>query len=546
MDYKALSELLFPDVKDTLQDYEIRYPWRDLPKEAMVTRLAPSPTGFIHLGNLYQALANERLAHQSQGRFILRIEDTDEKRKVEGAIELLVSTLAYFGINFDEGILCNPQGDYAPYQQSERRDLYGAAAKFLVANDCAYPCFCSEEELALSHQRQADEKADFGYYGIYAKCRDLTIDQVKDKLSQHIPFTIRLKAKGDPNGTFTIHDGIRGDLTMPQNTNDTVLLKSNGLPTYHFAHAVDDHFMRVTHVIRGEEWLSTLPVHVQLFEYLQFPLPVYCHTTLLLKQDGEIRRKLSKRKDPELSLEYYKSLGYHPLAVKEYLMRVLNSNYEAWRDENPKADLTGFSFTTAKMGSSGALFDLSKLNDVSKDILADLSVEALCDFFLDWVKDYDQDNLTIYNDKAYLKRIFMVGRYDNNPRKDLIYGKQITEKIAFYFDTLFAIKEGLPPAIDNASAKELITAYLETMDISDDKETWFNKVRALCEVHNYALKAKLIQKEPGKYRGHIGEVTAVFRLALAGTLNAPDLWELQQAMGEQRVVERLQKLYNAL
>ena len=357
MDYTKLSEILFPNISKAPKDYEEIYPPRNLPQGAKVTRLGPSPTGFIHLGNLYGAFVDERLAHQSGGTFYLRIEDTDDKRQVEGAIEAIIESLNYFGLEFDEGITLDGElGQYGPYKQSERAEIYQCYAKWLVSKGLAYPCFCAEDEIQQMRNKQESAKETPGYYGKWANCRELDFDAVEKKLNNNMPFVIRLKSYGDPKKNFQIIDGIRGELSMPENFQDVIILKQNGIPTYHFAHVIDDHLMRTTHVVRGEEWLSSLPIHVALFKAMDWELPVYCHTTVLMKADGDTRRKLSKRNDPELSLNYYRSLGYHPEAVREYLMTIINSNYEEWRLENPDSPIDEFEFTTEKMSSSGTLF----------------------------------------------------------------------------------------------------------------------------------------------------------------------------------------------
>ncbi len=371
MDYTLLAELLFPHIAKTPEDYEALYPKRQLPAGAKVTRLGPSPTGFIHLGNLYGAFADERLAHQSGGTFFLRIEDTDEKREVEGAVEAIISSLAYFGVNFDEGVTVDGEaGIYGPYYQRQRGAVYQCFAKQLVKKGLAYPCFCTEEEISEIRNRQEKAGENPGYYGSFARCRNLELAEIRGNLAEGKPFVLRFRSEGDPSRSFQIDDGIRGTLSMPENVQDVVLLKQNGIPTYHFAHVVDDHLMRTTHVVRGEEWLSSLPIHVALFSALEWGLPIYCHTTVLMKMEGENKRKLSKRKDPELSLNYYRSLGYHPRAVREYLLTILNSNYEEWRLANPDSPMEEFPFTTEKMSNSGTLFDLDKLNDVSKEVLS--------------------------------------------------------------------------------------------------------------------------------------------------------------------------------
>ena len=396
MDYQRLAEILFPDVDKTPEYYEEVFPKRELPEGAKVTRLGPSPTGFIHLGNLFGAFADERLAHQSSGIFYLRIEDTDDKRFVDGAVDVIINSLRFFDIRFDEGASAEGEtGSYGSYTQSKRGPIYRCFAKKLISEGKAYPCFLTEEEIASIRAEQEAIKANPGIYGKWAKSRNLTIEEIEEKLSAGLPYVIRLKSDGDMSlpedqiKRFRVEDAIRGTLDMPVNDQDTVLLKANGIPTYHFAHVVDDHLMRTTHVVRGAEWLPSLPIHVELFEKLGWELPVYCHTAQLMKigEDGN-KRKLSKRKDPELSLDYYRKLGYHPAAVREYLMTILNSNFEEWRIANPDADMNEFNFTTEKMSNSGALFDLNKLNDVSKDVLLKVTASDLADFLQNWSEEF--------------------------------------------------------------------------------------------------------------------------------------------------------------
>ena len=392
MDLKALAERLLPGDYPALSYYEELYPPRDLEKGAEVTRLAPSPTGFIHLGNLFVAIANERIAHQSGGVLYLRIEDTDEKRRVEGAVEAVKNALRYFDIRFDEGAeIEGAENKYGPYYQRQRADIYRAFVKDLIVRGRAYPCFCTEEELSALRERQVAEKKITGYYGEYAKCRTLSEEEIYRNLDEGKPYVIRLKSMGDPEHKLSFHDEIKGDITVTENDQDVVILKSDGIPTYHFAHAIDDHFMRTTLVIRGEEWLASLPIHLELFDVLGFRRPRYGHNCSLMKQDGETRRKLSKRKDPELSLEFYRQEGYFARAVKVYMLTLLNSNFEEWYRKNPDAPLESFRFSASKMSKSGTLFDLDKLNDISADELARLSEEEMLCFLKEWAEEYGTD-----------------------------------------------------------------------------------------------------------------------------------------------------------
>lgn len=543
MDNKKLAELLFPQITKSISHYEDTvFPNRNLPEGAKVTRLAPSPTGFIHLGNLYGAFVDERLAHQSQGVFMLRIEDTDDKRKVEGAVETIISSLEYFNLKFDEGATINGEiGNYGPYFQSERAEIYQTVAKYLVKIGRAYPCFCSEEELSEIRKEQLEENVNTGYYGKWAKDRELTLEEIEEKLKSHKPYVLRLKSMGEED-SFEIEDAIRGKLTIPVNNQDIVILKANGIPTYHFAHVVDDHLMKVTHVVRGEEWLSTLPIHYELFTLLEWDLPVYCHTAHLMKMEDGIKRKLSKRKDPELGLNYYKSLGYHPRSVREYLMTILNSNFEEWRIENPDKDIEEFEFTLGKMSNSGALFDLDKLNDISKNVMLKIPSDEIYEFFLEWAKEYKEDIVGLLdNHKEEMIQLLSIGREDRNPRKDLIYCEQIFEFISYYFDEFFKVEDPYPENIDEPEAKMLLKAYLDTYNHEDDQSEWFNKIREIALANGYAAKPKDFKKNPDQYKGHVGDVSTLVRLAIVGKTVSPDIWSIQQIMGEERVVKRLEK-----
>ena len=549
MDYNKLAELLFPHITKTPEDYDALYPQRDLPEGAKVTRLGPSPTGFIHLGNLYGAFVDERLAHQSGGTFFLRIEDTDDKRYVEGAVEIIINSLRFFGINFDEGAtMTGDVGQYGDYTQSHRGEIYQCFAKRMVAEGTAYPCFMTEEEIAQIHEEQEAEKANPGIYGKWARSRNLTMEEIEAKLAAGTPYVIRLKSDGDMSlpedqiRRVQVKDAIREILDFPANDQDTVILKATGIPTYHFAHVIDDHLMRTTHVVRGAEWLPSLPIHVELFEKLGWEPPIYCHTAQLMKIDEETgnKRKLSKRHDPELSLDYYRNMGYHPAAVREYLLTILNSNFEEWRMANPDADIDEFQFTTEKMSTSGALFDLNKLNDISKDVLLKISAADLYDFLKGWAEEFKPELLHIFEDRAYLERILDLGRNEAKPRKDHIYAQQMVENISYFFDDMFKIEDEMP-AEAAADVPVIITKYLETYDHADDQTQWFEKIRQITEELGYAVKPKDFKKNPDQYKGHVGHVSTAVRVALMGRQQSPDVWEIQQILGEERTRARLAK-----
>ena len=551
MNHKELSELIYPSLPHTPEDYEAMYPQRDLPEGAMVTRLGPSPTGFIHLGNLYGAFVDERLAHQSGGTFFLRIEDTDDKRYVENAVETIIGSLDFFGIRFDEGVTENGDiGSYGDYTQSHRGEIYRTFAKKLIAEGLAYPCFLTEEEIGAIREKQEAEKISPGIYAGWSKYRDRDKDEaveneVVSRINAGEPFVIRLKSRGVPNASaeetsrHTVNDAIRGELSVPDNFLDVVIIKQTGIPTYHFAHVVDDHLMRTTHVVRGEEWLPSLPIHVELFEDLGWDLPVYCHTAQLMKigEDGN-KRKLSKRHDPELSLDFYRNEGYHPAAVREYLLTILNSNYEEWRIENPDAPADEFRFATEKMSSSGALFDLNKLNDVSKNTLLRIDAHELASWLKSWSDEFAPEYGYMFADMDHLAEILDLGRHDARPRADLVYARQIMDFIGYFFDESFEIRDEYP-AEAAADADKILKAYLDSYDHSDDNGQWFDKIREIAVSLGYAAKPKDFKKHPEDYKGHVGHVSTIIRIALMGRAQSPDVWAIQQIMGEEMVRARI-------
>lgn len=540
MDYNKLAELLFPHIDKTPEYYEEHFPKRVLPEGAKVTRLGPSPTGFIHLGNLYGAFADERLAHQSNGVFYLRIEDTDDKRYVEGAVETIIKSLDFFGINFDEGALLDGEtGSYGPYYQSRRGEIYQCFAKEMVKKGQAYPCFLTEDEINEIRACQEANKLNPGIYGQFAKCRDMSLEEIQSKIDAGVPYVVRLKSDGsvDEPAHITVEDGIRGELSMPENNQDTVILKTNGIPTYHFAHVIDDHFMRTTHVVRGAEWIPSLPIHVELFTKLGFEMPIFCHTGQLMKIDEEgNKRKLSKRKDPELSLDYYRNEGYHPDAVREYLLTILNSNFEEWRIANPDAPVSAFDFTVEKMNGGGALFDLNKLEDVSKDVLVKIPSATLYDFIREWAEEFRTDLLPVLEDRAYWLKVLDLDRTGEKPRKDLIKASQIIEYFRYFFEYS---KQDEFPAEAAADANEILTRYLDTYDHGDDQSGWFEKIRGITADLGYAVKPKDFKKHPEDYKGHVGHVSTIIRIALTGRAQSPDIWEIQQIMGEEMTRERI-------
>ena len=545
MDYNLLADLLFPNIDKSPDDYEKIYPERDLAEGAKVTRLGPSPTGFIHLGNLYGAFVDERLAHQSGGVFYLRIEDTDDKRFVDGAVKIIIDSLRFFGINFDEGAGLNgDKGAYGDYTQSRRGDIYAAFAKKLVREGKAYPCFLTEDEIAEIRSKQELAKQNPGIYGEFAAHRKLSLEDVEANIKAGKPYVLRLKSDGNPDPEkarrIKVEDAIRGTLEMPENFQDVVILKTTGIPTYHFAHVVDDHLMRTTHVVRGAEWLPSLPIHVELFEKLGLKLPIYCHTAQLMKLDENgNKRKLSKREDPELSLDYYRKLGYHPAAVREYLLTILNSNFEEWRDEHQDADIDEFTFTTEKMSNSGALFDLNKLNDISKDVLLRIPAGEIIEFLKAWAQEFKPEIMYIFDDEEYLEKIIDLGRNDKKPRKDLVYAEQIVDFISYFFDDMFVIEDDIPTEVSDDDAKEILKKYMESYNHSDDQSQWFDKIRNIAVELGYAAKPKDYKKNPDEYKGHVGHVSTVIRIALMGRAQSPDVWCIQQIMGEEMTRRRI-------
>lgn len=541
MDYQRLANLLFPDITTTPADIEAMYPPRSLPEGAKVTRIAPSPTGFMHLGNLFSAIVSERLAHQSGGVFFLRIEDTDLKRAVEGGVETIIRVFNHYGLNFDEGATIEgDKGAYGPYRQRQRAKIYQTFAKVLVEQGLAYPCFCTEEELNEMRQQQQEMKINFGYYGQWAKCRDLTFEQIEENIQAGKPYVLRFRSPGDPNKRFVHRDLVKGDIELPENDQDIVLLKSDGIPTYHFAHVIDDHFMGTTHVVRGEEWLATLNIHLQLFRTLGWKPPKYVHTAQLMKMDGGSKRKLSKRKDPELALDFYNAEGYPVPSVLEYLMTLLNSNFEDWRIANPTAPMDDFQFTTKKMGNSGSLFDIDKLKDVSKNTISVMSADEVYNEVTGWAKDYDQQLYTLLtSDEQKAKAIFAIGRGGAKPRKDIAIWSEVKDYLAFFYDELYVPAAAYPENVAKEDAIAILTQYKGIYSPADDGDTWFNKVRELGETLGFAAKPKDYKKNPDQFKGHVGDVSQVIRLAITGRTNSPDLCSVMQILGETTCQQRL-------
>ena len=541
MSLESLAQLIFPNEDKGTEYYESLYPPRSLPEGAKVTRIAPSPTGFMHLGNLYGALTDERLAHQSGGVFMLRIEDTDSKREVENGVEMVIAALGSFGLVFDEGMTADGEkGSYGPYRQSNRAHIYHAFAKKLLLEGKAYPCFCTEEELAAIHEKQEAEKANFGYYGKWAKYRSLPTDEAEALIRAGKPFVLRFRSEGSEDRYLHLDDMIRGRIDVPENCQDFVLLKSDGIPTYHFAHVVDDHLMRVTHVVRGEEWLATWPIHIQLFASLGWKSPKYCHTAHLMKAEGNGKRKLSKRKDPELALSFYRENGYPVESVREYLMTLLNSNFEEWRLANPSSALEDFKFSVSKMGSSGALFDLDKLRDVSRNVVASMTAQQVYDRVLDWAKEYDPSFAELLEgDERYALRILSIGRGGKKPRKDIALWSDVKPYMSMFYPSLFVRREGLPDGFDRSDIKKALEMFCDTYDENDTQEQWFARIKEIAASLGYAPETKLYKQSPDSYRGHVGDISMFIRVALAGSTNSPDMYEIMQILGRGESLSRI-------
>ncbi len=541
MDNNFLAELLYPNIKTLPADIEQRYPARVLPEGAKVTRFAPSPTGFLHIGNLYGAFTDERLAHTSGGVFYLRIEDTDAKRAVPNGIAIIIETLAKFGVTFDEGaVIDGDSGNYGPYRQSERAEIYQTYAKQLIREGKAYPCFCTEEELSAIRERQESEKLTPGYYGEFAIWRDASIERVQEKLALGVPFVLRFRSEGNINNKLKFNDQIKGDIDVTENDIDHVILKSDGIPTYHFAHAVDDHLMGTTHVVRDESWLSTLPFHIQLFKALGFKMPKYCHTAQVLKLDDGNKRKISKRKDPEAALTFYHSQGYPVSAVREYLMTLLNSNFEEWRLANPDAPIEEFKFTTKKMAVSGSLFDLDKLNDVSKNVISRMTADEVYEYTLAWAKENDADFASLLEaNREYAVRILSIGRGGKKPRKDIALWSEVKNYVSFFYDELFQKVDSIPESFSSTDVSAVLADFKATYNESVDQSEWFNNIKAIAEKNGFCPDMKQYKASPEQFKGSVADVSMFLRVAVTGRMNSPDLYEVMQILGKEKVLSRL-------
>ena len=547
MDYHALAALLFPDVTTTCEELEEKYPPRNVPEGAVITRMAPSPTGFVHLGNLVQGLTSERMAHQSGGVLFLRVEDTDAKREIPGAVEVLIESLKHYGIHFDEGATIDgDNGSYGPYRQRQRAGIYHVYAKKLVEEGKAYPCFCTEEELAAMREKQEANKETTGYYGAYAIWRDRPMEDIQAQLAAGQPWVLRFRSTGDVSRQFKFNDLVKGELTVTENNIDQVLLKSDGIPTYHFAHAVDDHLMRTTHVVRGDEWLPSLPFHIQLFQALGFKLPKYVHIGPLMKMDGNSKRKLSKRKDPELALTYYKSEGFPVQAVYEYIMTLLNSNYEDWRRANPTAPATDFKFSPKKLNPAGNLFDYAKLCDVSKNEIAKMDARQVYTLLVEWAQEFDPDfaqKLTA--DPDFAVRILAIGRGGKKPRKDMATWADAKPYMGFFYDEYLEVPV-FEEKFEKAVIRSALEKFLERFDFQDDATVWFDKVKEITQELGFTTDMKAYKQNPDDFPGTVADVSTFLRLAVTGKTNSPDLYTVMQILGYERTVARIRKAMEQL
>ena len=546
MDYKDLANLIFPEVKE-ISYYEEKYKKRELSEGAIITRFAPSPTGFVHLGSLYQVVIARKMAKQTGGVFFLRVEDTDQKREVENGVTGIIESLKDFGLTPDEGMINETEeiGEYGPYKQSLRKDIYQAYAKYLLEQGKAYPCFATPEELEEMRTKQEAAKIRPGYYGVWAKYRNLTLEEAADKIKNGDPYIIRLKSPGREDRKIKHHDVIKGNVDFPENDQDIVIIKADGLPTYHFAHAVDDHLMGTTHVIRGDEWLSSVPLHLQLFQMLEFKAPKYAHIAPIMKEDDGGKRKLSKRKDPEAAVSYYTEIGVPKEAVTEYLLNIANSNFELWRKQNQNASVDEFELQLNKMSVSGALFDIVKILDIAKTVISKYTAEAIYEEASNWAKIYDEELYKLLEDKEYALKVFGIERGNAKPRKDIAKWSDVKENIEYMYDDEFYGKERTyeyQKVVDKELINKIITLYMEKYyNENDDKQAWFDKIKDLAEEVGFAREVKEWKKEPEKWPGHVGDISTVLRVALTSKSNTPDMYEIMKVLGKERIFKRFEQ-----
>ncbi len=550
MDYKDLANLIFPDSRE-ITYYEEKYPERKLDEGAIVTRIAPSPTGFTHIGNLYQGLIARKVATQTNGVFFVRTEDTDQKRLVENAVQKMTEALNGFGVIADEGVISeNDQiGEYGPYKQSERKEIYHAYAKYLIEQGKAYPCFCSPEELDAIREKQEAAKVRPGYYGVWAKSRNLTVAEAIEKINAGENYIIRFKSQGREDRKIKHKDVIKGNVEFPENDQDIVIIKADGLPTYHFAHAIDDHLMRTTHVIRGDEWLSSVPLHLQLFYELGFKTPKYAHIAPIMKNDEGNKRKLSKRKDPEAAASYYEEEGIPKEAVIEYLLNIANSTFENWRKANQDKDVSEFDLQLNKMSVSGALFDMVKLLDVAKTVISKFTAEKVYESANIWANKFDNNLAELLKDKDYALKVFSIERGNKKPRKDISKWSEVKENISYMYDEEYEKENSVFEEYDwqviqdKESIKKIVELYTtKYFDENDDKQEWFNKIKALAGEMGYAEEVKQFKENPDSYKAHVGDVSTVLRIALTKRTNTPDMFEIMQIFGKNRIEKRFKKI----
>ncbi|HZK39880.1 MAG TPA: glutamate--tRNA ligase [Clostridia bacterium] len=542
-DYEKLAELLFPDISFSPEQYEEKYPPRTLPQGARVTRFAPSPTGFLHIGNLFTAYVNKLTAENSGGVFFLRIEDTDKKREVEDGVSGILEGLRAFDVEPDEGVLGFEveQGEYGPYQQSNRSDIYRCYAKELVKQGLAYPCFCSEDALNDIRAEQELQKVNKGYYGKWALCRSLTPEELLVAAKTGKPYVLRLRSTGDENRRIVFEDMIKGKIEMPQDIMDIVLLKTDGIPTYHFAHAVDDHLMRTTHIIRSDEWIASVPLHIALFKACGFKVPKYAHVSPLMKEDVGGKRKLSKRKDPEAAVSFFVEQGFPKACMLEYLLTLINSNFEDWRKANPGAPQNEFPFNLKKMSASGALFDMVKLNDVSKNTVAVMTAKEVYEQATAWAKDFDTQLYALLCEAPdYARAILDIDRGNKNPRKDIARWSELKEYVAYFYDELYKPNFELPANILPEDAAKVLKTYQSVLCVEDDKQTWFAKIKDMCPELGYTPNVKEFKKTPENFKGHVGDISAMIRIALTSRRNTPDLHAIIRLLGADKVQQRME------
>lgn len=540
MDYKDLANAIYPDAKP-IEYYEEKYGPRDLPQGAEVTRFAPSPTGFVHIGGLYQCIINRALAKQSNGVFMLRIEDTDQVRKIENGVNQIVEALAKFDFVPDEGMISETEekGSYGPYKQSMRREIYHSYAKYLIEQGRAYPCFATPEEIDEIRKKQEAAGLRTGFYGVWAKYRDLPVDEAIARIKNGDKFVIRLRSQGREDRKIKVKDVVRGFIEFPENDQDAVLIKADGLPVYHFAHVVDDHLMRTTIVVRGEEWISSTPLHVEIFQAFGFKPPKYAQVPSILKEDDGKKRKISKRKDPEAAVDYYHKEGIPSDAVNEYLMNIINSSFEGWRRANPTKPMSEFKLELSKMGVSGAVFDMVKLLDVSKNVIARYSAEQVYSFANEWAKQYDEELAQMLSDKEYGLKVFGIERENSKkPRKDLSKWSDVKENIIYMYNKPESYDFD---KINGEEANKVIKEYINVYNSNDDKEMWFNKMKDVAEKCGYAREVKEYKADPEKWPGHVGDISSVIRVAITGRRNTPDLYEIMNVLGNDEVIARLNK-----